>query len=218
MPFSRGIYYTEDSSDNWKLAKCHTRSSKDRWDHSKPHIGGFSQMTPQEVLDMLEELGIKRDVRTLQRYVKMDLVPKPLLINRGRGTGKISDYPNSTPNELYGSIYLKEFRKASFQEIKEARMLVKMFEKEIEENPSLLDQHRTVGDKQEEQSEHYKRNREVNEILIKASALEFYLFRTKGLSEELFKLAVAWFYLSQNREFIIKDIFRKMMKEDKNSF
>ena len=44
MPFRRGIYYTEDSMDNWRLAKCHTRPKKDNWFH-KPYNGPHKRDT-----------------------------------------------------------------------------------------------------------------------------------------------------------------------------
>lgn len=222
MPNIRGIYYTEDSMDNWRLAKCHTKSKKDRWAH-KFHTRGFSLVKPEEVLEKLQEMGVKRDKRTLQRYAKLELVPKPKIYHLGRGTGKVSDYPESTPFEFYAGVYLKQFARASFDEIKAARELVKEFEASIERDPSILDSQRTffrhdehVVHKSGEELDRHKEKMEIVSILDKHASFEFYLFG-KGIcqNDDRFNLAKAWFILSQQIEGGYKDIFRKMI--DRNN-
>gem|GEM_PF-7093464 len=182
-------------------------------------------MKSEEVLKKLQEMGIKRDKRTLQRYTKMELVPKPEIINLGRGTGMIVDYPDSTPHEFYAGVYLKQFFRASFDEIKEARNLVKDFEARVEEDPSILESQRTMPKKDEhvihesdEDFDHYSKRKEINYILDKQAAFEIYLFR-KGtrLDYDRFNLAKAWFVLSQQVEGGYKDIFRRMMDKDNNA-
>lgn len=54
-------------------------------------------MGPKEVINRLAKMGIIKDVRTLQRYAKAGLVPNPQIKSSGRGKGKESDYPESTP-------------------------------------------------------------------------------------------------------------------------
>ena len=222
MPVRRGIYYTQDSMDNWRLAKCHTKSKKTRWSHKHLYTGGFSLVKPEEVLEKLQEMGIKRDKRTLQRYAKMELVPKPEIINLGRGAGKISDYPESTPYEFYAGAYLKQFARASFDEIKKARDLVKEFEARVEEDPSILESQRIIPKKGEhvihesdEEFERYRKRKEISFILDKHATFENYLFRKgKSIDYDRFNLAKAWFILSQGIEGGYKDIFRKMMDKD----
>ncbi len=63
-------------------------------------------MTTEEVLQKTFDLGIKRDLRTLQRYAKKGLVPKPVTRRLGRGKGSESNWPESTPYEFYASAML----------------------------------------------------------------------------------------------------------------
>lgn len=69
-------------------------------------IGGISIMGPDTVLKELEKLGINMSERTLQRYVKDDLVPMPERKSGGRGKGRVTDYPEETPVEAYASYNL----------------------------------------------------------------------------------------------------------------
>jgi hypothetical protein len=102
MPVRRGIELTQESLDNWKLAKCHTKPKSSRWQHS-PNRRGFREVTSEEVLKEILNSGIKRDVRTLQRYAKKGLIPKPTIQYLGRGKGKTADWPESTPSEFFAS-------------------------------------------------------------------------------------------------------------------
>ena len=61
-------------------------------------------MQPDEVLETLSKAGIHRDKRTLQRYAKAGLIPKPETKAAGRGKGKIADYPQEAPAEMYASL------------------------------------------------------------------------------------------------------------------
>lgn len=63
-------------------------------------------MRPDIVLKKLEELGVEISERTLQRYVKDNLIPEPERKSGGRGKGRITDYPEETPTEAYASYYL----------------------------------------------------------------------------------------------------------------
>lgn len=60
-------------------------------------------MKTEEVLERLAELGVVITERTLQRYVKIGLIPKPERKSAGRGKGRITDYPPETPAEAYAS-------------------------------------------------------------------------------------------------------------------
>ena len=102
MPVRRGIYLTQDSLDNWNRARCHTTTNSNRWSH-RPNKRGFQIVTSEEVLRKMFELGVKRDLRTLQRYAKKDLISKPSIQYLGRGKGKVSDWPATTPYEFFAS-------------------------------------------------------------------------------------------------------------------
>lgn len=55
-----------------------------------------------EVLDKLRELGCDiKSEKTLQRWVKAELIPMPERKGAGRGKGKIADYPEDTVAEGY---------------------------------------------------------------------------------------------------------------------
>ena len=64
-------------------------------------------MTPDEVLSKLAMLGINTSERTLQRYVKDELIPMPERKSGGRGMGRITDYVEGTPAEFYASFKLR---------------------------------------------------------------------------------------------------------------
>jgi len=76
---------------------------------AKPkHRGIIRVMRAEAVLKELEELGIKTSERTLQRYVKDDLIPVPERRNAGRGRGRIVDYSKQTAVEFAASIALRK--------------------------------------------------------------------------------------------------------------
>ncbi len=64
-------------------------------------------MTPDEVLEKLKSLGIEVTERTLQRYVKDELIPMPERKSGGRGKGRSTDYKEETPAEFYASHRLR---------------------------------------------------------------------------------------------------------------
>ncbi len=63
-------------------------------------------MDVKEVLHHLKEEGINVNIRTLQRYAKKGLIPKPRTKSLGRGMGKESVYPKTV---------VKDFKKAYFK-------------------------------------------------------------------------------------------------------
>lgn len=74
---------------------------------AKPKCRGIGKgvdiTTPKEVLEKLSSLGISISERTLQRYAKQGLIPKPETKSAGRGKGKITDYPEDTTAEAYAT-------------------------------------------------------------------------------------------------------------------
>ena len=71
---------------------------------SMPRNRGFVRvMRPDMVLERLKELGIEVTERTLQKYVKAELVPMPVRKSAGRGKGRIADYAKETPEEFFAS-------------------------------------------------------------------------------------------------------------------
>lgn len=58
-------------------------------------------MNIHEVQEKLKEMGIEVTVRTIQRYAKEGLIPKPKRKAAGRGKGKISKYADNTPEAFY---------------------------------------------------------------------------------------------------------------------
>lgn len=60
---------------------------------------GVRKMTPAKVLEELEALNIKVSIRTLQRWVEKELIPKPKEGRYGSG-GRWADYPGETIAEF----------------------------------------------------------------------------------------------------------------------
>lgn len=54
------------------------------------------EISPPEVIDKLEYLGIKITRRTLLNYEKWGLVPEPVRGSLGRGKGNFTHYPEGT--------------------------------------------------------------------------------------------------------------------------
>ena len=99
------------------LAKCRTRSNKNRWNHS-PNRGGFVIVTADEVLEKLLGMGIKRDKRTLRRYAKEGLITPPNTQSLGRNKGRISDYDDAVPYEVFANFQLMHGIGAKPEQIK----------------------------------------------------------------------------------------------------
>lgn len=70
---------------------------------------GLDEVSPEDVLKELAEQGINRDISTLQRYAKAGLIPRPKIINKGRGRGKIAIYPEDTASQFVASYYTLQF-------------------------------------------------------------------------------------------------------------
>ena len=99
---------TEDTYSLW-----FGRSLKER---------GILGVDPHEVLEKIEELGVKPpSIRTLQRWAKQGLTPKPETKSAGRGKGRTSDYPDETPAEAAASFIVKSNWKLSPEEIAKIR-------------------------------------------------------------------------------------------------
>ena len=117
MPYRRGIYVTQDSLDNWDMAKCHTKPK---------HRGILRIVKPEIVLRELNKMGVEISHRTLQRYAEDGLIPKPETKAAGRGKGKITDYPDETPGEAFASWLLMKGnlrrRKEEVKMIREAAL------------------------------------------------------------------------------------------------
>lgn len=82
--------------------------AKPKWSIGKAVIITDSQ----EVLCQLSELGVNVTERTLQLYVKRELMPKPTRKSLGRGKGKITDYPEEAVAEFYASWRLIHHKKS----------------------------------------------------------------------------------------------------------
>lgn len=79
-------------------------------------------MKPDEVLETLSKAGIYRDKRTLQRYAKAGLIPKPETKAAGRGKGKIAEYPQETPAEMFASLQiLNNYQQFSVEDVAKLR-------------------------------------------------------------------------------------------------
>jgi hypothetical protein len=63
-------------------------------------------MGPNEVVANLAILGINVTSETVRNYVKWGLIPTPFRKSLGRGKGRISIYPEETPEEFYASYCL----------------------------------------------------------------------------------------------------------------
>ena len=86
--------FWDNAGDNARRAKCRTKAR---------HRGILRIVRPEAVLKKLSELGITITERTLQKYVKNELIPMPERKSAGRGRGKITDYPEEAPAEFYAS-------------------------------------------------------------------------------------------------------------------
>ena len=88
----------------WDNVSYNSSLAKSR---AKPrHRGMVRIMRPEVVLRMLSEFGIDITERTLQKYVKNELIPMPERRSAGRGKGRITDYADETPAEFFASYRL----------------------------------------------------------------------------------------------------------------
>ncbi len=100
---------------------------------AKPRNRGFLRfMKAEVVLKELERLGIKTTERTLQRYVKDELIPMPYRKSVGRGKGKVVDYQDETSLEFAASYILKNGPfKCSSETTRRARSIAIQAEGEV---------------------------------------------------------------------------------------
>ena len=78
-------------------AKRETKPNKANWNH-RPNRKGFRIVGPEDVLKKLAEHGVYRDKRTLQRYVKAGIIPKPIKVGRN------VVHTDNAPALMYASI------------------------------------------------------------------------------------------------------------------
>lgn len=108
---------------HWENSLSNAMAAKAR---AKPRRRGFVRvMTPERTLKLIEKLleplNQKTTERTLQRYVKAELVPPSETKSAGRGRGKITNYDDDTPAQFFASWmllngaakYKKEFASAA---------------------------------------------------------------------------------------------------------
>lgn len=74
-------------------------------------------MSPEEVLNQLVKMGIKVSRSTLLRFEKAELIPTPTRGSTGRGVGRYSDYPQSTPEYFFASWWLIKFKGIKIEEL-----------------------------------------------------------------------------------------------------
>lgn len=65
------------------------------------------EMTPDQVIRILKDYGIKITKRTLFNYEKMNLIPTPLRKGQGRGIGYLTQYPKDTIAEGYAAYNMR---------------------------------------------------------------------------------------------------------------
>jgi len=101
-------------SGNSKLAKKKTKPKrKEIWKAG-------NSMKPEEVLQVMKTIGIKIDIRTLQRYAREGVGPIPERRSLV-GEGRISKYPDQAPYEYAASWKIKKDTGLSFEAIKAIR-------------------------------------------------------------------------------------------------
>lgn len=85
---------------------------------------GFDVVKPGEVIERLQEWGISISASGLRNWEKWGLIPTADRKSGGRGLGKITEYPDVTPYELYASWVLMKgrmrLRKEYIREVREA--------------------------------------------------------------------------------------------------
>ena len=178
-------------------------------------------MNPDEVIKHLEELGVKRDKKTPQRYTKNKLVPEPTRINLGRGKGNIVDYPDSTPYEFYGSLFLKQFEKVSDQELSEARRLALAIKQELSDDERLVNRGKDIAKELEEDVGSSFPQLEKNPFGEGDYSDEVRYSFKERISEltqnaHLAELAIRWFYLSRAEEGKAKEMIERSVKRRMN--
>jgi len=78
-------------------------------------------MTPDEVLEELNKLGINISRRTLLRYEENELIPKSKRSSLGRAKGRFTDYPEDTVTEAYTAYCLMKINGYEQKEIRAVR-------------------------------------------------------------------------------------------------
>lgn len=90
------------------------------------NTGGVAAMTSEELLKRLQEChGISVDKKTPYNYAKYGWIPAPKVINKGRAGGKVIDYDECASVEFVASYRLKREKKASKEEVAQARKYAK---------------------------------------------------------------------------------------------
>ncbi len=173
-------------------------------------------MNPDKVISIVAKLGLIRDKKTLQRYAKLGLVPEPNKLNLGRGTGVLVDYPDSTPYEFYGSLFLKQFGKVPYEEIFEARNLALTIKQELSDDESLIARVRELinelqeGDSalNEDLGKNYYGEGDFSDEVRLA-----FKERINELTEDtkLAESAIKWFYLSRKDKGKAKEMIEKIL-------
>lgn len=90
-------------------------------------------MNLDEIMEHLDELGIKITERQFLRYVEEGLVPKPIKKYPGRGKGSVSIYPDETVAEFFASWRMVNNYGIKKFLVKEVREISLMAEKENDE-------------------------------------------------------------------------------------
>jgi len=78
-------------------------------------------MTPDEVIKKLKAQGVNITMRTLQRWVKDELIPAPERGSYGQGGGTWADYPDETVSEALTAYVLKDIHNLRNSEIAKAK-------------------------------------------------------------------------------------------------
>jgi len=62
--------------------------------------------TPDQVIELLQQMRVNITRRTLLRYEKGKLIPEPIRGGLGQGRGRVTEYPNETAEEAYAAYML----------------------------------------------------------------------------------------------------------------
>jgi len=186
--------------DNNEYAKRMSKRS------GKPKIKGIGRneaVKAEEVLQRLNNLGVKiKSERTLQRWAKEGLIPKPDRKSAGRGKGKITEYHEDTPARGFASwsIIHNKIIGINATEGKLSNLIKNIssfeanvyFEDSIKENDELKDliESRKIV-KYEEILRHYHRflDKLENSIIIEAYIFLVFSVERNSNSEEIIKKA-----------------------------
>ena len=78
-------------------------------------------VSPEDVINELEQHGVSLSIRTLQRWVKDGLIPEPERGSHGQGRGTWANYPDDTVPQALTVQVLRKAHKLKHDQIADAR-------------------------------------------------------------------------------------------------